>query len=402
MIRHLIITNFYSFGKKQEISFCVNGNAPLTLDYVKTNFDDRISKLNFIFGPNASGKTNTLKILSFLDFFISGSAQEKPEEKIPFDCFAFASKYANQPSQIEVEFLHGSTVYYYSVAFTEDQVIAESLKEKNEGKYIKYIFSKKWNKTLKSYMIHTKLFGKNESIVRALSRKNASIVSIGAQLNNTKCQSIAEYWDKTVTNVGMYGKTSHDRWGEIEEAAKYFYAHNEEKLLADRLLSEFDLGLSEMKIEKKQRKDRSDKTVDDYLLFGVHEIGKNHYPWPFYSESRGTQNLFVLLRDILPVLKNGGVVVYDDIEEGLHPVMMPKIVELFASPKWNPKNAQLIASTHNIQMFDRLDMYQIFLTEKDQKGQTDIWRLDEVDDIRSDSNYLKKYLAGAYGGRPNV
>jgi hypothetical protein len=327
----------------------------------------------------------------------------KPDSKIPFDSFVFSPKFVNKPTHIEVEFLDGTSIYYYSLIFTEEHVVAESLKEKNEGKYIKYIFRKKWNKNSNNYVINTKLFGKSESIVQALSRKNASVVSIGVTLNNPKCLSIAKYWDKSVTNVGMMGKTLNNRWEDIDEAVKYFYSHSEEKLLADRLISEFDLGLSEMKIEKRQRKDRSDKMIDDYFAFGIHEIGKNsRYPLTLYNESHGTQNLYLLLRDVLPALKDGGVVVYDDIEEGLHPMMMPKIVELFASPKWNPKNAQLIASTHNIQMLDRLDMYQVFLTEKNQKGQTNIWRLDDVDDIRSDSNYLKKYLAGIYGGRPNV
>ncbi len=42
------------------------------------------------------------------------------------------------------------------------------------------------------------------------------------------------------------------------------------------------------------------------------------------------------------------------------------------------------------------------LVEKNENGETEAWRLDDMTGVRADDNYYTKYIAGAYGARPKV
>jgi len=62
----------------------------------------------------------------------------------------------------------------------------------------------------------------------------------------------------------------------------------------------------------------------------------------------------------------------------------------------------LLFSSHSHLILSKLDKYQIILTEKNKKGESEAWRLDEVAGVRADDNYYAKYMAGAYGAFPRL
>ena len=78
------------------------------------------------------------------------------------------------------------------------------------------------------------------------------------------------------------------------------------------------------------------------------------------------------------------------------------MVNLFGSEETNSKGAQLIYTTHMPTLMTDLSKYQIFLVEKNKDCESEVYRLDEVQDVRNDDNLFKKYLAGAYGGIPDT
>lgn len=112
--------------------------------------------------------------------------------------------------------------------------------------------------------------------------------------------------------------------------------------------------------------------------------------------------MFVLLKNILNALVQGSVAVIDEFDVNLHPDIIRALYELFVQPSTNKHNAQLLLSTQSHALLNELDKYQITLVEKDEKGESDAWRLDDVDGVRSDDNYYAKYLAGAYGAVPRL
>jgi len=120
-------------------------------------------------------------------------------------------------------------------------------------------------------------------------------------------------------------------------------------------------------------------------------------------ESSGTQQLFIILKTILLVLDKGGIAILDEIDVNLHPEIISALIELFIQPETNPNNAQILFSTHSHRILSRLDKYQIILVEKNEKGVSESWRLDEMgNSVRADDNYYSKYIAGTYGAVPKL
>ena len=122
----------------------------------------------------------------------------------------------------------------------------------------------------------------------------------------------------------------------------------------------------------------------------------------FFDESSGTQHLFLILSKIIKALETGSMVILDEFDTYLHPSMIPELVNLFISPEFNEKNAQLLFSTHHPLILNSLDKYQIVLCEKDENGCSESWRLDDIEGVRSDDYYFAKYMSGAYGEIPRL
>ncbi|MCY1511449.1 AAA domain, putative AbiEii toxin, Type IV TA system [compost metagenome] len=132
---------------------------------------------------------------------------------------------------------------------------------------------------------------------------------------------------------------------------------------------------------------------------GIHEHGDRRVKIPLAAESSGTQAAYYLLTKLLPVLEHGGTVVYDELEGDLHPLMLEPILALFFNPKTNPKNAQIIFTTHSLEILNDLQKCQILLVEKNE-GLSEAWKLSDMEGVRSDDNFYAKYMAGTYGAVP--
>ena len=118
-------------------------------------------------------------------------------------------------------------------------------------------------------------------------------------------------------------------------------------------------------------------------------------------ESHGTQKLVALAGPVLDALTNGGILVIDELDARLHPLMTCFLIRQFNSRATNPKNAQLIFATHNTNVL-RNDIFrrdQIWFTEKNQYGATALYSLAEYK-VRNDASYGTDYITGKYGAIP--
>jgi hypothetical protein len=119
------------------------------------------------------------------------------------------------------------------------------------------------------------------------------------------------------------------------------------------------------------------------------------------DESEGTKKLFALSGPFLDTLKNGNVLVVDELDSKLHPLLIKFLVSLFNSVENNPKNAQLIFVSHNTNLFNRsvFRRDQIWLAEKNKYGATELYSLVEYK-VRNDASFEKDYMSGKYGAIP--
>lgn len=404
MIHSFSCKNFYSFGDLTTVSFVVNDNAPNSNGYFTTPSGIRLSKVEVVIGPNASGKTNLLKVLPFLKWFIADSFDLNPTALIPVKPFMFG-KQKEEPVELSSDFEINGNVYTYGFVMDEKKILLEDLKVKNktnEKITTKTVFSRKWNEEEKQYVLEDKNFNLPKGFDNLL-RSNASIISVAVRLNHKESQEIANFWQSVQTNVieaGWVGNHFLPNASQQLIEALDFYSEsvNENiKKEAEKLLSRFDLGLESFEIIKEKKEKGLSINVKVAHSFG----GQKEY-LPMQYESSGTNQLFILLKTILLVLTKGGVAVLDEFDVNLHPDMVLSLLDLFVQPETNPKNAQILFSTHSHQVLSKLDKYQIILTEKNEKGESESWRLDEMSGVRADDNYYSKYIAGAYGAVPKL
>ncbi len=402
MIHSFSCKNFYSFGDEVEVSFDVNGNAPQNNSYFSTPAGNRLSKVETVIGPNASGKTNLLKILPFLKWLILDSFEAKPEDPIVVRPFAFGES-KNKPTELSVTFEVDGKVYNYSFILNEQKIISEELKLTTlakEKKSSKKLFSRVWDDDKNHYDVDDANFNLPKGF-EPLLRKNASAIGTAARLNHKESQEIGHYWEQMETNVIEAGWVG-GHWGpnpqlQLLEAFEFFNSNSKLKQWAEKVVSRYDLGLSGFSIEKKQLEKQMSITVS-----GIHSYHGEKYPLALQYESAGTMQLFILLKSISRALNTGSIAVLDEFDVNLHPEIVMALFDLFIQPETNPKNAQLLMSTHSHLVLSKLNKYQIVLVEKDEDGMSEAWRLDEMSGVRADENYYTKYIAGAYGAVPKL
>lgn len=405
MIYSFSCKNFYSFKGLATLNFGVNEKAPNNYGYFTTPSENRLSKIETVIGANASGKTNLLKVLPFLKWFIIDSFGLNPAADIAVKPFMFGES-KNEPSELSVDFEIEGDIYTYSFVLTNKKILSEELKIRNKSEQkvtSKKVFSRQWNNEQNKYELDDKNFNLPKEFEKLL-RNNCTVISSAIRLNHKESQKIAQYWQKIESNVMEHGWIGDhlmpNAIGMLVDTLDFYSESKNETLkkAAETLLSKFDLGLNSFDIKK-------EKTNDGALNINVkvgHSFGDKIEYLPMQYESAGTKQLFILLKTILLVLNNGGFAVLDEFDVNLHPEMIVALFDLFMQPETNPKNAQILFSTHSHQILNKLDKYQIIFTEKNNKGESEIWRLDDISGVRADDNYYTKYIAGAYGAVPKI
>lgn len=396
MITKFTFSNFYSFVEKTEISFEVNKKSSSSFYDIKLDEDKRFNKVIAVMGPNGSGKTQLLRPLAFLSWFITHSIFSDPKEKIPFQTHKF---HKNENSELEVFFNLNGKSYKYGLTMNENHVLHESLHVKTSSQY-SYIFIRELKES--GYAFKQRGFEFSKKLAESV-RSNASVIS-AAYLHDVEIAvQVTQFFDKNIFNVNRNGRVSYNHSQmALFDCAQYF---NENEDLNSKMLNiicDLDFGLTSVEFEEIFQKNDNNKPELLYLPIGIHRLPDgNEFKLPFFSESNGTQSAFVLLRSILPILKNGGVAIIDEIDNDLHPHMLPRILELFKFEDTNPHNAQIIFSCHTMEILSHLKKHQIYLVEKNNLV-SESWRLDEITGLRSDDNIFAKYNSGSLGAVPNI
>ena len=130
-------------------------------------------------------------------------------------------------------------------------------------------------------------------------------------------------------------------------------------------------------------------------------IDGNQYYFKPEDESGGTRRLLMILNPIFNALDHGTLVLIDELDAGLHTQVAEAIFAMFADPEWNPKGAQLVATTHdtNLLQTSALRRDQIWFTEKDAEGASQVYPLTDFRTRKRD-DLENAYLEGRYGAVP--
>ena len=397
MIVQLKFSNCYSFAEEAQLSFELGKKPSASAFDIEVSPARRLNKVAAVIGANGSGKTQLIKPLAFLSWFISDSfLGNRPEAAIPYRPHALKE---DRPTRFELTFLDQGEEYRYKLVLSRGRVEHESLHKKTSHLF-SYIFSRDMasdNDNRPVYRYRQQGFGLPAARAEQL-RHNASLISAAHNYDVELASRLAKYFGQYMYNIHVSGRRYFDS-GSVLESAEFFSHNGELHSRMEELMCDFGLGLCKVSIDAVQDPQGSDSTV--WMPFSTHAAKGGEFTLPFFEESSGTQSAFVLLRRILPVLAHGGVAIIDEIDNDLHPHMLPYIVELFKFEHTNPHRAQIIFTCHTPEMLNLLKKHQIFLVEK-QAQESEAWRLDEVTGLRTDDNLYAKYVAGALSAVPNL
>jgi len=122
------------------------------------------------------------------------------------------------------------------------------------------------------------------------------------------------------------------------------------------------------------------------------------------QESLGTQKFLFVLSPIIDTLENGRILIIDEFDASLHPLISAELVKMFNDPQINKNNAQLIFTSHdtNLLGMDIFDYCQIWFAEKDNIEQTHIKSLSSYLGVNKRKKIDEQYLKGIFGAIPNI
>jgi AAA15 family ATPase/GTPase len=381
---------------------------------------DKIRLLNVatIFGANASGKSTLLRGMYEISRFIVNKDITVGSNIEAYDPFAFFEETKIQPVEFTIDFIIDKIKYTYSIAFTKKNILNEKLIYFPNNKSVDLFH--RHNTDNAEIVTHHGIIGSKSKNKKIEIFHNQTILSkFGSDIPDEITSLVFLYFkDLSVINAvnsGMLSSYNKVLKKECDEDKAFFTRINEIIKFVDTGINKLSLSKAdeeEFKFPDDFSEDLKSKIIEDnkYKLVSLHNYYKNeelirdNEPFPFNEESHGTKKLFTLSGVLLRAIDKGQPIFIDEFETSLHPFLSKTLISLFQNKKINKKNAQLIISTQDSNLFDRylLRKDQIWLTEKDKYGKTDLFSLQDFSDVREDTPFEKWYLAGKFGALPKI
>lgn len=401
MILNLEFKNYRSF--KGTCSFTTEPTSTKAkannLCEVETNAEGnkKALKISLIYGANASGKTNIIKFLYGFRRWVLNLDNRVGDDIALYQPFKFDSSTANAPIEFSIEFIAKKIRYKYEFSFSRLQIESESLTYYPNGK-----LTQLYERTLlpEEKESDTLKFGSSLSASKPFNVfKNQLLIS--KFLKDTPCEPItnaAKYLADMVISNGFHEDTM---LGEDKEVLRWLYARPENKKLLAEFLAFADTGMAGFQMVK--RSDGVEVTSQHGLYENGEAMGKTA-DLPLKEESFGTRSLFIIGCHILQAIQTGSPFFIDEMDSGLHSYITQLIVDIFRNERINRNHAQLIFTTHDVNLLDQntIRKDQVWFTEKDEYGVSEMFSLSDFEDVREDTLFAKWYLNNKFGGVPSL
>ncbi|PSB31146.1 abortive infection protein [filamentous cyanobacterium Phorm 46] len=383
-----------------------------TNNVFEINHKLKLLKTAAIYGANASGKSNLIAAINFMKWFVLNSSKEtQVSDAIDIEAFRLSTETEKEPSFFEIVFLLEDKTFRYGFEVKTREVVSEWLFQADDSKE-KMLFERDFD----NYILDD--FPEGQGISDK-TRSNALFLSVVAQFNGKISGKILLWFSKNLQLISGLQDTQYRK----ETLESFENARHRHDII--EFIKKLDLGIADIQITNQpvfimsRKKALYARSYDGSLYLNseskptvktVHrkydadgkKVSLERFDMEKH-ESEGTNKLFALAGILLDSLRTGKILLIDELDARLHPLITRELICLFNSNVTNPHNAQLIFTTHDTNLLSsktfRKD--QVWFTEKDNKGATDFYSLVEYK-VGKDSSFEDDYIIGKYGAIPFI
>ena len=390
MLCQFAFKNFKSYKNETTLDFQA-ATLPEFKDSLITNeIASDLLPVSAIYGPNGGGKSNLLMALSCVISTIVTPVHELEknhtspilQQKVNAMPFAFDNESTKEPTEFRLFFRINNNEYCYYIALLNDEVVSEDLFRKAvTSKKSATIFERENGKITLGYSINKK------SINTDVNPKMPYLSFLAINYNIPEISEVMSWFEGSIIRNYANPSIEYQIMLYNDEIGKNQMIH---------ALNDMDIDITDYRYD-----------ADSHQLYVKRRIGKKDYELLYMDESEGTRKLISALPVILLALRDGRLLIIDELDAKLHPKLLRYVIALFKNKDINRYGAQLLFTSHDMStlkntVFRRDEIW--FACEND-SHESEIYSLHELrnedgERIKNTASYDKQYLEGRYGADP--
>lgn len=384
MLIQFTIENHRSIKSSAVVSFTASKDKSLEAYLLHPDTKKALLPAIAIYGANAAGKSNVLHAMMTMREMVTGDAAKVSKgQKLPWEPFGGNT----EPTSFELAFIYHGVRYVYGFSFDEKKIYSEYLYHWPNGREA-LIFSRENG-------VYEFRENVNEQITLSNRTPDNKLYLVSSNDWNLPQTENAYKWFLEKLTFLM------DEEPTVSETVAQIVSGDDKKARILKELMLADLGITDVTVRNSSGKMPVITTTHRI----IHEDGgMEYFQLLMDHESAGTQRFFARIGGWLQALENGALLVVDEIEDSLHPLLTKRLVEMVQDKSINTKGAQLLFTTHDAMLLDlsffRRD--QIWFAEKNEKTcATELYSLASFSP-RKGENVRKGYLQGRFGAIPFI
>ena len=395
MLCQFTVKNYKSI--RDEVTFDMQATAISEHeDRVIKDYDEEMYlPVSAIYGPNGGGKSNVLEALNTLvakilrPLYATADNEERAflQKRIIVEPFAFSEESKGSPTEFEIFFRTRLAEYRYILHVKRDIVVYESLDrvKLDTGRRSALFERQEKGIELKGAFARLKV---SEDLSKTLTL--LSYLGI-AYRENAVVKDVLGWFEYGIDFLN-YGNP-------MQELRMAVANSDEVKHIMLDMIQEMDLDIVDFRVEEKEN--------DLIEVYTKHSVDGYETELNLSDESSGTKKLFSLLPFIAASLLTGTVLIIDELDAKIHPVLLRHIIMMFNDMSINRHKAQLIFTSHDLSTMNsevfRRD--EIWFVAKGNAQNSKLYSLVEFknekgESVRKDAKFDKQYLEGKYGADP--
>ena len=370
-----------------------------------------------IYGKNGGGKSNVIRAFWLAVQFIRNAQRTQHEKaEIPVMPFGLNDYSKSEPTSFEFIYVQNGIKYWYGFSATRESIVSEYLYHAPKGqKAVVFLRDgQKFNFTEDKAKL---------SMIGEMVAANQLFFSVACTMNDAACIGAMRWFRDCIFFSRDY-----------TDIPRQLLEYSEDKNML-KAITEYaktaDLGIEDMQFEFDSKEIKDDESFPANVPEGIRaaltqfmhalsetsnnsevklRMGEVTAKAKHSGENKnGERVLYSLeLMSLAPAiesaLQNGGVLLADEIERELHPVLVNYIISKFQSKNSNPNGAQIIFTTHNTELMNMelLRKDQLYFADKrNNDGSSELYSISDFA-TRTTDNIRKGYLVGKYGATPDI